>query len=36
MAAWRRDRDVFLYFNNDWEGFSIRNALWMAKRFPRS
>ena len=33
VAAWRRDREVFLYFNNDWEGFSIQNALWMAKRF---
>jgi uncharacterized protein YecE (DUF72 family) len=33
VTAWRRDRDVFLYFNNDWEGFSIQNALWMAKRF---
>ena len=32
VAAWRRDREVFLYFNNDWEGFSIQNALWMAKR----
>ena len=33
VTAWRRDREVFLYFNNDWEGFSIQNALWMAKRF---
>jgi uncharacterized protein YecE (DUF72 family) len=33
VAAWRRDREVFLYFNNDWEGFAIQNALWMAKRF---
>jgi uncharacterized protein YecE (DUF72 family) len=30
---WRREREVFLYFNNDWEGFAIQNALWMAKRF---
>jgi uncharacterized protein YecE (DUF72 family) len=36
VAAWRRRREVFLYFNNDWEGFAIQNALWMAKRFPRS
>ena len=35
VAAWRRDREVFLYFNNDWEGFSIQNALWMEKRFGR-
>ena len=33
VTAWRRDREVFLYFNNDWEGFSIQNALWMAKQF---
>ena len=33
VAQWRREREVFLYFNNDWEGFAIQNALWMAKRF---
>jgi len=33
VAQWRREREVFLYFNNDWEGFAIRNALWMAERF---
>jgi len=33
VEAWRREREVFLYFNNDWEGFAIQNALWMAKRF---
>jgi uncharacterized protein YecE (DUF72 family) len=33
VARWRRDREVFLYFNNDWEGFAIKNALWMGKRF---
>ena len=30
---WRREREVFLYFNNDWEGFAIQNALWMATKF---
>jgi len=25
--AWRRGVDVFAYFNNDWEGFAVRNAL---------
>jgi uncharacterized protein YecE (DUF72 family) len=24
--------DVYAYFNNDWEGFAIRNALWLKKR----
>jgi uncharacterized protein YecE (DUF72 family) len=33
ITRWRRELEVFLYFNNDWEGFAIQNALWMAKRF---
>jgi uncharacterized protein YecE (DUF72 family) len=33
VEQWRREREVFLYFNNDWEGFAIQNALWMGKRF---
>ncbi len=33
VTRWRRQREVFLYFNNDWEGFAIQNALWMAKEF---
>jgi uncharacterized protein YecE (DUF72 family) len=33
VDQWRRKVEVFLYFNNDWEGFAIQNALWMAKRF---
>jgi uncharacterized protein YecE (DUF72 family) len=27
IAALRRDVEVFAYFNNDWEGFAVRNAL---------
>jgi uncharacterized protein YecE (DUF72 family) len=26
ISAWRRVRDVYVYFNNDWEGFAVRNA----------
>ncbi len=26
IAQWRRDTEVYAYFNNDWEGFAIRNA----------
>jgi uncharacterized protein YecE (DUF72 family) len=26
LARWRREADVFAYFNNDWEGFAPRNA----------
>ena len=32
VTRWRRERELFLYFNNDWEGFAIQNALWMAKQ----
>ena len=32
VERWRRHTDVFLYFNNDWEGFAIRNALWLKRR----
>ena len=35
VERWRRDTEVFLYFNNDWEGFAIQNALWMNKRLAR-
>jgi uncharacterized protein YecE (DUF72 family) len=30
LAAWRRDRDVYAYLNNDWEAFAPRNALELA------
>ena len=26
IRGWRRDVDVYAYFNNDWEGFAPRNA----------
>jgi uncharacterized protein YecE (DUF72 family) len=26
LAQWRRDTELFVYFNNDWEGYAIRNA----------
>lgn len=32
IAAWRRRADVYAYFNNDWEGFAVRNALGLAER----
>jgi uncharacterized protein YecE (DUF72 family) len=32
IAQWRRRAEVYLYFNNDWEGFAIRNGLWMRRR----
>jgi uncharacterized protein YecE (DUF72 family) len=32
IEAWRRKVDVFAYFNNDWEGFAVRNGLWLKER----
>ena len=32
IDGWRREADVFAYFNNDWEGFAIKNALWLRQR----
>jgi uncharacterized protein YecE (DUF72 family) len=29
---WRRRVDVYAYFNNDWEGFAVKNGLWLKKR----
>jgi uncharacterized protein YecE (DUF72 family) len=30
IAAWRSRVDVFAYFNNDWDGYAVRNATWLA------
>jgi uncharacterized protein YecE (DUF72 family) len=27
IQAWRREVDVYVYFNNDWEGFAVANGL---------
>jgi uncharacterized protein YecE (DUF72 family) len=29
---WSRDVEVLAYFNNDWEVFAVRNALWLKRR----
>jgi len=29
---WQREVDVLAYFNNDWEVFAVRNALWLRRR----
>jgi uncharacterized protein YecE (DUF72 family) len=31
FEEWNRDLDVLAYFNNDWEGFAVRNALWLKR-----
>ena len=32
IDEWRADADVYAYFNNDWEGFAVRNGLWLRER----
>src|SRR5881227_2068209 len=32
IEDWRSRVDVYAYFNNDWEGFAIKNGLWLRKR----
>jgi uncharacterized protein YecE (DUF72 family) len=32
IDRWRREHEVYAYFNNDWEGFAIKNALWLQRR----
>jgi uncharacterized protein YecE (DUF72 family) len=32
FERWRLEVDVLAYFNNDWEVFAIRNALWLKAR----
>jgi uncharacterized protein YecE (DUF72 family) len=31
LTQWRREVEAFVYFNNDWEGFAVKNALWMRR-----
>ena len=32
IEDWRGRIDVYAYFNNDWEGYAVRNALWLRRR----
>jgi uncharacterized protein YecE (DUF72 family) len=32
LAGWRASVEVFVYFNNDWEAFAVRNARWLRER----
>jgi uncharacterized protein YecE (DUF72 family) len=36
IAAWRSDVEVFAYFNNDWQGFAVENALWLKRHLSPS
>jgi uncharacterized protein YecE (DUF72 family) len=35
IAEWRRRAEVFVYFNNDWEGYAVRNALALRRLLQR-
>jgi uncharacterized protein YecE (DUF72 family) len=32
ISQWRRDTEVFAYFNNDWEGYALRNGRLLKER----
>jgi len=32
IETWARHADVYAYFNNDWNGYAVRNGLWLKKR----
>jgi uncharacterized protein YecE (DUF72 family) len=32
IAQWRRETEIYAYFNNDWEGYAIRNARQLKER----
>jgi uncharacterized protein YecE (DUF72 family) len=32
IDGWRQRVDVFAYFNNDWQGYAVRNGLWLKER----
>jgi uncharacterized protein YecE (DUF72 family) len=32
IGDWRRNVDVFAYFNNDWHGYAVQNGQWLRKR----
>ena len=32
---WSDEVEIFAYFNNDWEVFAVRNALWLKKRLEQ-
>jgi uncharacterized protein YecE (DUF72 family) len=36
IAGWRREADVYAYFNNDWKGYAVDNALWLRRRLDRA
>jgi uncharacterized protein YecE (DUF72 family) len=35
LARWSDDVDVYAYFNNDWEGYAVKNAAYLKRRLGR-
>ena len=31
LTQWRRKVEIYAYFNNDWEGFAVKNGLWLRR-----
>jgi uncharacterized protein YecE (DUF72 family) len=36
ITAWRREVEVLAYFNNDWNGYAVRNGRGLARRLEQS
>jgi uncharacterized protein YecE (DUF72 family) len=36
LERWAAEVDVFAYFNNDWQGYAIENALYLKKRLGQA
>ena len=32
IEGWAAQADVYVYFNNDWNGYAVRNGLWLRRR----
>jgi uncharacterized protein YecE (DUF72 family) len=32
IESWASEREVYAYFNNDWNGYAVRNGLWLRRR----
>jgi uncharacterized protein YecE (DUF72 family) len=36
LSSWSGEVDVFAYFNNDWEGYAIENALYLKRQLGQA
>ena len=35
IESWRENTEVYAYFNNDWKGYAVANALLLRKMIER-